>query len=239
MDSTSSYPDYDGDGYDSSIDCNDYDASVYPGAPEIANDGIDQDCDGVDLTSGGNCYNNEMLDCNGNCVPISWSGDGFCDSGINSWHGNIVDYDCALLNYEDGDCSSSGMDYDGDGFDSTVDCNDYDASIYPGALEIPNDGIDQDCDGVDQTTSTGGCSSSEIADCNGNCAPSNWLGDGICDQGSYTYMGNAIYFNCANLSFDLGDCSSSGTDYDGDGFDSTVDCNDYDASITQGFGDSE
>ena len=175
-----------------------------------------------------------MLDCNGNCAPINWYGDGVCDSGNISWNGNVVDYNCGTLYYENGDCSSSGTDYDGDGYDSSIDCNDYDASIYPGALEIANDGIDQDCDGVDQTTSTGGCSSTEIADCNGNCTPSNWLGDGICDQGSYTYMGNAIYLNCASLSYDNGDCSSSGTDYDGDGFDSSIDCNDYDASIYPG-----
>ena len=45
--------DGDGDGFDSvatgGADCDDGDASVFPGAPEVAGDGIDQDCDGVDL----------------------------------------------------------------------------------------------------------------------------------------------------------------------------------------------
>ena len=46
------------------------------------------------------------------------------------------------------DCER-GIDTDGDGFSSAVDCNDATASILPGAPEIFGNGVDEDCNGRD------------------------------------------------------------------------------------------
>jgi serine protease AprX len=46
-----SFPvDMDGDGYGPATDCDDTDGSIYPGAAERHRDGIDQDCNGYDMT---------------------------------------------------------------------------------------------------------------------------------------------------------------------------------------------
>ena len=42
------------------------------------------------------------------------------------------------------------IDDDGDGYtEEEGDCDDTDDSVYPGASDIPNDDIDQDCNGTD------------------------------------------------------------------------------------------
>jgi bacillopeptidase F len=42
--------DADGDGHPADLDCNDADPAIHPGAAEVRRDGIDQDCNGYDLT---------------------------------------------------------------------------------------------------------------------------------------------------------------------------------------------
>jgi hypothetical protein len=54
------------------------------------------------------------------------------------------------------------------------------------------------------------CPAGEIPDCNGNCAPSTWVGDQYCDDGAYAHNGVFIFFNCEEFECDAGDCDCDG-----------------------------
>ena len=87
---------------------------------------------------------------------------------------NAVNYDNGVL-VDDGSCYF-GVDEDGDGMlDSEGDCDDTDASIYLGAPEIPNDGVDQNCDGSDLIFIPD-CTNSEASNFN----PAATVDDGSC-----------------------------------------------------------
>lgn len=48
------------------------------------------------------------------------------------------------------------IDEDGDGYPEGSDCDDTNAAVHPGATETPDDGVDSDCDGGDNTTGDSG-----------------------------------------------------------------------------------
>ncbi len=87
------------------------------------------------------------IDCNDNDANINPGAAEICDGVDNNCDGQI---DEGVL----------PTDADGDGYYAigscgdpayTDDCNDADVTINPGALDIPFDGIDQDCNGADLT----------------------------------------------------------------------------------------
>ncbi|MFH1463329.1 MAG: MopE-related protein [Pseudomonadota bacterium] len=131
---------FDADACDYGDDCDDGDAATYPGATEVPYDGLDQDCDGADVTdadgdgfiaveAGGNDCDDENADVHPGATEIPFDG---------------LDNDC-----RDGDSA----DADGDGYHDVAyggtDCDDADPLIHPDAWDWWNDGVDQDCSGDD------------------------------------------------------------------------------------------
>jgi len=87
--------DTDGDGYSiSQGDCDDFDASINPGAVEVCEDGIDQDCNGADfecpidwdIDNDGDGYTENQGDCNDSDASIN--------PGAKDTGGDGIDQDC-------------------------------------------------------------------------------------------------------------------------------------------------
>lgn len=157
-------------------DCNDLDAFVFPGATELCNL-RDDDCDGLvdDMDPGLDPYH-------GMDVFRDRDGDGFGDpfsAGracrvLDGWSANEGDCDDADATL--GPPTMWWADGDGDRFGAggevgpsctppepgfvivgDEDCDDTDGTVRPGAREVCEDGVDQDCDGQEEPCPRGTC----------------------------------------------------------------------------------
>jgi hypothetical protein len=79
--------DLDGDGWGAGCECDDSDVTSFPGASEIPDDGIDQDCNGTDTVT---CFVDGDLDGDGS-ETIILSGDGDCTDPGESWSNTDCD----------------------------------------------------------------------------------------------------------------------------------------------------
>ncbi len=207
--------DADGDGYWDITDCDDTDPTIHPSAEEIPYDGIDQDCDGLDL---------EDVDGDGFLAPDVGGSD--CDDTDASIYPGAPDtwYDGI-----DSDCEGNDdYDQDGDGFQASgyggQDCDDTDGNIYPGAPDTWYDGVDSDCDG------------NSDYDADGDGRDDVGYGGDDCDD---TDAG--IYPGATEIPYDGLDQDCDGediTDVDQDGYDAEAvggaDCDDYEPSTYPG-----
>ncbi len=238
--------DVDGDGYPAAdgegcadalspdlLDCNDLDATVYPGALEECDDGVDNDCDGMV---------DENLDEDGDGVTNC---DGDCDDGDPGVYPGAPE-EC---NDVDDNCDGSideGLptylyyaDADGDGYGDALgkpaedcgapagyvenpdDCDDGDPAVNPEAVEDPCDGVDNDCDAT--TSDTPDADGDGFSMCDD------------CDDGNGSINPGVAEVHCDGVDNDCDGTTEDAPDADGDGFDVCgSDCDDGDPAIGDG-----
>ncbi|MBL3619527.1 MAG: putative metal-binding motif-containing protein [gamma proteobacterium endosymbiont of Lamellibrachia anaximandri] len=193
-DPTTYYQDSDSDGYgDSSVtqlvvmqpvgyvldntDCDDSAAAVNPGATEVPDDGIDNNCDGQQAItyyqdSDSDGYGNLSVTQVATSQPAGYLLDNTdCDDSAAAINPGAIEVpDDGIDNNCDGLQSKTYyQDADSDGYGNpaitqvatslpagyllnNTDCDDSAAAINPGAIEVPDDGIDNNCDGLQANT---------------------------------------------------------------------------------------
>lgn len=162
-DGSTGFVDADGDGFAACKDCDDTRADVNFWATETVGDGVDQDCSG-----GEECFLDEDLDgyrpdslttvssANADCdepgEAYSWTPAGDCDDTTEVYGPGAVELDCTDPADYNCDGTTGYADADADGVAACAECDDANAEAYPGAVEVADDGVDQDCDGADLVT---------------------------------------------------------------------------------------
>ena len=239
------------------IDCNDSNPTVNPGEADICNDGLDNNCNGtIDENCAPICTDNDgdgfsveggacgQVDCNDNDVSINPGETEVCGDGIDNNCSGVVDENCTPV--------ITCTDNDGDGFSveggecGLADCDDSNASVFPGAAENCNDGIDNNCNDLVDTQDISVCEQPLVCTDSdgdtyavegGDCGPVDCDdNDAFNNPGSVEYCGDEQDNDCDGL-IDEG-CETTCPDADGDTFVDAAcggtDCDDSDPTINPG-----
>lgn len=218
--------DLDGDGFTPDQDCNDSNPRVYPGAPELCGNGLDDNCNGFADESCPQCSDVDgdgffaqigcgIVDCNDVNPAINPGAAESCGDGLDNDCDGRVDEEDAF------DAVTYYRDLDGDGYGdpfftltacnppegySSVggDCNEDAASSNPGQPERCNS-IDDNCDElVDNNCSNQICTDVEVNDFE-NCMNTCLLNTFECVQSCVEVVSSS----CASVIVSLGFCGDN------------------------------
>ena len=186
------YLDNDGDGYgDTSqslwqedqpvgyvldnTDCDDTNDLIHPGATEIPDNDVDEDCndlyaytfyvdDDGDSFGGSQVVILEIAlgtedevdskfvsnnaDCDDTNSLVNILADEIMGNGIDDNCNGLIDAEDIRYFDEDSDGYGSDIQSAADGVFNSLDCDDLNPDIHPYATEVAGDGIDNDCDGI-------------------------------------------------------------------------------------------